>query len=155
MLIRSSPHVVIRDSDVCGTDAQTLLGELNAALTALTRSSGACRFCKEDVMGPRGAFMIVYVEGEPYACGGLRPRSHLTAEIKRVYARRNHLHLGNRLLRALERRAARLGYKRLVLETRRINGHAVSFYRQNGYRPCAPYGSYVGRPEAICLEKRL
>ena len=48
-----------------------------------------------------------------------------------------------------------MGYTEAVLETRRVNTHAVAFYLRCGYEAGPVYGRYAGRPEAVCFRKRL
>ena len=72
-----------------------------------------------------------------------------------MLAREGRAGVGSALLADLEARARDLGYRAIWLETRRVNAQAVGFYLARGYRERAPYGRYVGRPEAICFEKDL
>lgn len=53
------------------------------------------------------------------------------------------------------RQAAAMGYTEAVLETRRVNTHAVAFYLRCGYAEIPRYGRYAARPETICLQKSL
>ena len=48
-----------------------------------------------------------------------------------------------------------MGYTEAVLETRRVNTHAVAFYLRCGYAEISRYGRYAARPETICLQKSL
>lgn len=134
-------------------DAAALLGELDAALTAITGCSGNTGFDPDDVRVPGAAFAVAYRAGAPVACGGYRPVREGVAEVKRVYAREHGA--GLPLLRKLEALARGAGYRRLVCETRRANVRAVAFYLRAGWRETPPYGRYIGRPEAICFERIL
>ena len=137
--------------DPAHPDAVLLLNALSAALAALTGCDGRASFHTEDVRGPGAAFLIAYQGDRPVACGGFRPFAPGVAEIKRVYA---HVRgAGAPLLRALEALAVRQGYRTLVCETRRVNARAVAFYLREGWLETAPYGAYIGRPEAICFSK--
>ncbi len=139
--------------DPAHPDAAALLGELNAALQAVTGCDGSASFDDKDARGPGAAFLVAYRGGQPVACGGIRSLGSGTAEVKRLYAREHGA--GAPLLRALEALAAQGGYTRLVCETRRVNARAVAFYLRCGWRETEPYGKYVGRPEAVCFEKLL
>ena len=141
--------------DPAHPDAAALLSALNAALASITGCDGSASFAAEDVRGPGALLLVGYRQSAPVACGAFRPSAEAadTAEVKRVYARERGA--GLPLLRELERRAARMGYTRLVCETRRVNHRAVAFYLRAGWRETAPYGKYVGRPEAVCFETRL
>jgi GNAT superfamily N-acetyltransferase len=76
------------------------------------------------------------------------------AELKRMYARPGSGG-GLALLTALEAQALGFGYREVWLSTRRVNVNALAFYARNGYVPVENYGRYVGRPESVCLGKRL
>jgi len=59
------------------------------------------------------------------------------------------------ILSFLEEKAKIIGYTNLILETRRKNDEAVSFYQKQGYKVISNYGKYKDRPEAICFGKSL
>lgn len=140
------------DSD----DAQALLAELSARLAAITGDSGQSSFSADDLHDARAAFVVARnAQGKALGCGALRPLGDAVAEVKRMFAREGHAGVGTAVLAQLEATAHRLGYRTLWLETRRVNVRAVDFYLARGYRERAPYGRYIGRPEAICFEKDL
>ena len=139
--------------DPAHPDAAALLNELSDALAQITGNDGRASFHGEDVRGAGATFLVGYRDALPVACGGFRALAPDVAEVKRVYARERGT--GHALLQALEEMALRKGYARLVCETRRVNRRAVAFYLRAGWREIAPYGSYLGRPEAICFEKQL
>lgn len=114
-------------------DAKELIGELNSVLTEITGDDGTVNFSNNDVIGERATFLIAYVDGVPYGCGALRQISENTAEVKRVYARKNQCGVGRKVLKALEAKAVEFGYQKLALETRVQNLHAIAFYQDNGY----------------------
>jgi GNAT superfamily N-acetyltransferase len=106
---------------------------------------------------PNGAFVVVRVDGEPTACGGVRRHDDSTAEIKRMYVRASHrgTGIGRRLLTALEQRARDLGYARAVLETGTAQPEAMALYASAGYGPIAPYGHHRCSPQSRCFAKDL
>lgn len=136
-------------------DARELIGELNQVLTIVTGDDGTVNFHSEDVMEERAVFMIAYVDDVPYGCGALRMLSEDTAEVKRVYARKNQYGVGAAILKALETKAIEFGYHRILLETRVQNLHAIEFYHKNGYSHCEAFGKYVGKENAYCFEKLI
>ena len=82
-----------------------------------------------------GEFLVGLVAGRVVAMGALRRHDDLTAEVKRM---RVHPDLqgrgfGRLVLRALERRAIRLGYRRLVLDTTERQAAAIALYRSEGF----------------------
>ncbi len=135
--------------------AETLIDELSAILKAAYGSSGKDGF--DPSAEGEAIFLVAHRGDTPAGCGGLRVLPHHpgVGEIKRMYSRPDTTGVGRAILKALEDEAHRLGLTEIWLETRRANEGAVRFYRKAGYRESEPYGKYVGRPEAICMKKRL
>lgn len=135
-----------------------LVDELSELLAERYGSSGRDGF---DPAGEdeRTVLVVARSNGTPVGCGAVRPLSDVggpgVAEVKRMYARTGTRGVGAAVLRALEHEAERCGWTTLWLETRRANERAVEFYRRAGFVERDPYGKYVGRPEAICMEKRI
>lgn len=148
-------RIEIQETSVNSEHAVMLLNELNGVLAEITGASGEASFSADDVCHARSAFLIAYADGSACGCGALRRYSGHTAEIKRVYARPNDLGIGSAILEALEEKARSFGYTKLILETRRVNTAAVSFYRRHGYFARANYGKYANRENAICMAKNL
>jgi GNAT superfamily N-acetyltransferase len=85
--------------------------------------------------GPGSAWLIVYDDGQPVACGGLRPLEPGVGEIKRMFVsaaarRRGH---ARRLLGELEAIARDAGNTRIRLLTTELLPEAVALYRSTGY----------------------
>jgi GNAT superfamily N-acetyltransferase len=136
-------------------DARILLGELGAALAAITGNDGVASFEAADVRGERACFLVARgVDGLAVGCGALQPLAEGVAELKRMYARPGS-GAGRVILEALERQALAFGYRAIWLETRKVNTRALAFYDRHGYRSIPNYGKYVGRTEAVCLGKAL
>lgn len=150
------PRIRVTVEDPVTTDAALLLDELSDQLSLITGSSGKASFDVNDVRGDRALFVVARDgDGKPVGCGALRPLEHDVAELKRMYSRRTVPGIGTAVLAHLEAQAQQLGYAALRLETRAVNTRAVTFYERLGYARIANFGKYVGRPEAVCFEKRL
>lgn len=152
--------ITVAAEDPAGADALALVAELSAVLTALTGASGQASFDAADVRGPRACFALARdAHGRALGCGALRPLADDLAddlaEVKRMFARPGTRGVGSAVLRFLEGEAARRGYARLRLSTRRVNERAVAFYERHGYRRIPGYGRYAGSPVSACFEKRL
>ncbi|HET7478747.1 MAG TPA: GNAT family N-acetyltransferase [Rubrobacteraceae bacterium] len=83
-----------------------------------------------------GDFLIGVCDEQVVAMGGLRKTSTGRAEVKRMrvdsaFRRRG---FGQKILDALHRRAAALGYTTLHLDTGVNHGAARNLYEANGYR---------------------
>ncbi len=72
-----------------------------------------------------------------------------------MFARPGTRGVGSAVLGFLEQEAARFGYARVRLSTRRVNERAVRFYERHGYRRIAGYGRYAGSDVSVCFEKRI
>jgi GNAT superfamily N-acetyltransferase len=94
-----------------------------------------------EMVPPTGAFVVVREDGRAVAGGGVRRLSDGVCEIKRMYVlpeARGRGH-GRRLLEALERVAADLGYRRVRLDTAQSMTTAMALYESAGYRPIPDY----------------
>lgn len=148
-------HPSVAAEDVTSIDALTLINELSAVLDAAYGSSGQSSF---DPFAEKDSVFLVARDGPALVgCGALRalPDHIGIGEIKRMYSRPGTSGVGQAILAALESEALKAGYRELWLETRRANDRAVRFYSEAGFVERAPYGKYVGRPEAICMTKVL
>jgi putative acetyltransferase len=114
-------------------------------------------FLPEDVLVPRGAFVLARADGAPAGCGALRPIDADTAEINRMYveptARRKGV--GRAILAELERLASGFGYQILRLETGNRQPEAIALYEGHGFRPAAAFGAHSSDPVSIFFEKML
>lgn len=94
-------------------------------------------FATEDAFAaPGAAWLVVYEDGRPVACGGMRQLELGVGEVKRMYVadgarRRGH---GRRLLAELERLALAAGHTRMRLLTTEVLVEARALYRAAGYR---------------------
>ena len=108
---------------------------------------------------PDGVFFIAWRDGVAVGCGGLRRSRQFdgAGEIKRMYvtdgARRTGV--GRAVLTAIESEAARLGYKRLILETGTAQPEAIGLYESAGYEPVEPFGIYRESPMSRCYAKEI
>jgi GNAT superfamily N-acetyltransferase len=106
--------------------------------------------------GPGTEWLVLYEEGVPVACGGLRPLAAGVAEIKRMFvtaAARGRGH-GRTLLAELERRARDAGYDRVRVYTTEVLHEARALYADTGYHRIE-MPNVDDRAEDIWLEKRL
>jgi GNAT superfamily N-acetyltransferase len=106
--------------------------------------------------GPGTAWLVVYEDGVPVACGGLRPLGPGIGEIKRMFvtaAARGRGH-GRALLAELEHRAREAGFERVRLYTTEVLHEARALYADAGYDRIDA-ANVDDRAEDIWLEKRL
>ncbi len=111
----------------------------------------------DDLAAPDGAFVLAWVDDTAVGCGGLRRYGPGVGELKRMFvtsAWRGH-GIARTVLTALEDRAQRLGFERLVLETGVRQPEAIGLYRSAGYGEIEPYGFYRSAPHSRCYAKSL
>jgi GNAT superfamily N-acetyltransferase len=85
--------------------------------------------------GPAGAWLVIYEDGRPVACAGLRALDEETGEIKRMFvveAARGRGH-ARRLLAELEAIAREAGLRRIRLLTTTVLTEARALYAAQGY----------------------
>jgi GNAT superfamily N-acetyltransferase len=95
----------------------------------------------EEMVPPRGAFVVLREDGRVVAGGGVRRLDDGVCEIKRMFVvpeARGRGH-GRRLLEALEGAAADLGYRRVRLDTAQSMTTAMALYSSAGYEPIPDY----------------
>jgi GNAT superfamily N-acetyltransferase len=85
--------------------------------------------------GPKGAWLVLYEDGAPVACAGLRELEPGVAEIKRMFVTPKARGRGHarRLLVELERQAREFGQRRMRLFTTDMLHEAMALYAAEGY----------------------
>lgn len=130
------------------------------APTAAPSDSPAWEIDPADVVRPRGAFVVVHLDGRPVGCGAVRPLpggDPSIAEVKRMYTAPEARGRGvaRALLRHLVVVAGELGFAQLVLETGTRQPEAMALYVSEGWAPLAPYGQYCGEHLSRCYVLEL
>ena len=85
--------------------------------------------------GPKAAWLVLYEDGEPVACAGLRELEPGVAEIKRMFVTPRARGRGHarRLLAALEGLAREAGQRSMRLFTTDMLPEAMALYASEGY----------------------
>jgi GNAT superfamily N-acetyltransferase len=149
--------VEIRDETADGAAAQALWAEYMAFVGDRVEqppASPEAIFATTDAFAD-GAWIVIYDDGDPVACGGLRRLDVDTGEIKRMFvtARARGRGHGSRLLAELERRAAAAGMRRVRLITTEVLTEARELYAAAGYRVVA--APREGARQDYWMEKAL
>ena len=92
----------------------------------------------EELMAPKGTFLVARLDAHPVGGVGLRPISDPAlnvGEIKRLWVRpdQRRAGVGSALMQRIEERANELGYARLYLETGYAQPEALELYRTSGW----------------------
>ena len=105
---------------------------------------------------PSGCLLLAMDGDIPAGCVALRDLGDGTCEMKRLYVTPEHRGrgLGRLLVEEVLRRAERMGYRRMVLDSLPEMAGAFALYRQHGFVETAPYwGHPTGH--AIFMERSL
>lgn len=96
-----------------------------------------------DLIPPRGAFLVAFVDGESVGCGAVKAIAPAVGSLKRMWVAdgARGLGIGRRMLDALEAQARELGLTTLRLETNRTLHEAIHLYRGAGFREVTPFNS--------------
>jgi GNAT superfamily N-acetyltransferase len=156
---RGADTLTIERADIRSSDAQILIGALNAELSARYPEPGANHFRlqPEEVAPGCGAFLIASRGGKLVGCGAIRRIAGEAGEIKRMYVRPDERGraVGRAILLALEQEARALGVVRLVLETGPRQPEAIALYERSGFTRTAAFGEYTESPLSVFMRKEL
>jgi DNA-binding MarR family transcriptional regulator/GNAT superfamily N-acetyltransferase len=96
-----------------------------------------------DLTPPRGAFLVLTIDGEPVGCGAVKSIAPGVGYVKRMWvaASLRGLGCGRRILGALESEARQLGLTTLRLETNRALVEAIRLYESSGYVAVTPFNT--------------
>lgn len=143
-LMRASA-VTVEPADPAGAEARACLDayfrELQERFDAGFDPARTVSADPEELVPPAGLFLIARLDGQAVGCGALKVRRRKLGEIKRMWVAPSARGLGiaQRLLDALEHRAARMGLNTLQLDTNRALKEAQALYLRNGYREIPRY----------------
>ena len=152
-------RIVIEERDPRDPDALNCLEAYYAELAARLEQGFDVSLSRDpeaqDMIHPRGIFLVAMSDGMPLGCVGLKGSGKPMAEIKRLWvapdARR--LGLARRLMAVVEDAARELGIQTLRLDTNSALPEAASLYRKTAWREI---GRYNDDPYPdLFFEKRL
>lgn len=149
-IVPGGPEVAVVDADTPALlqAAKELFSEYAATLTI---DLGFQNFDAElaclpgDYAPPAGALLLALVDGQPAACGALRPLPDAdypnACEMKRLYVRRafRGFGLGRALAQQLMDAATQAGYSTLLLDTLDEMQSARGLYASLGFATIPPY----------------
>jgi DNA-binding MarR family transcriptional regulator len=95
----------------------------------------------DELRPPLGVFLVASADGEPVACGAVKPITRRIGYLKRMWVDPSvrRLGFGRRILFALESEARALRFKALRLETNRALAEAIHLYKSSGYVEVMPF----------------
>ncbi len=102
--------------------------------------------------------VIAYMDNEPAGCGCFKKFDDSSVEVKRMFVADEYRGkgIGAAILNELEKWAAELGNKTVVLEMGNKQPEAAVLYKKQGFAVIPNYGQYIGMEEtSICMKKEL
>ena len=149
--------VVISEERPDTPDAASLIGELDAHLTALYAVESRHGFSVAKLLRDGVAFFVTRDGGQPAGCGGVMFVGREYAEIKRMYVRPafRGRGLGRLMLDRLVAHARQHGLTVIRLETGIHQKEAIALYERYGFHRIPPFGPYRDDPVSRCYEMRL
>jgi ribosomal protein S18 acetylase RimI-like enzyme len=105
---------------------------------------------------PSGCLLLPMEEDVPAGCVALRDLGDGTCEMKRLYVAPTHRGrgVGRLLVEEVVRRAGRMGYRRMVLDSFPEMAGALALYREQGFVETTPYWDHPA-DRAVFLERPL
>ena len=99
--------------------------------------------------------VLALKDGRAVGCAGLKPYSQTDGEVKRLWVERElrGKHIATALMDRIEEKAAQLGFRRVILQTRPVMADAVAFYLNRGYKLIPNYPPYDRLEGAVCYAK--
>ncbi len=101
--------------------------------------------------------ILIYHNNEAIACGSFKKYDDKTAELKRVFLKKEcrGMGLAGKLIAKLEENARCNGFETMILETGKPLVAAGKLYEKLGYERISNYGQYADMPDSICMSKSL
>lgn len=155
----SSPAITIRPTPWDHPDSAHLRSLQRTEINAL----GGCEPGTAPSAADVPVFLVAYRDGRPIGCGGLRPLSASSAEVKRMFVDPGHRgriqgsgdSVAGLLLASLEEEAVGRGWTALFLETGTFLVGARRFYERCGFVQCEMFGGYTEAENSVCYRKML
>lgn len=101
--------------------------------------------------------IVIYKSKAPAACGAFKEYNNNSAEIKRIFVKKENRQQGlaKLIVSKLEELVKDKGYKYALLETGIKQHEAISLYKNIGYEVIENYEPYVGNTNSVCMKKTL
>ena len=102
-------------------------------------------------------FVLAYDGATPVACGCIRQLGPETAELKRIFVRKEYRRrkIASRIIEECEEMARDEGFDKIALQTGAVMDEAITLYKKHGYEMVANYGEFAGDERSVCMEKPL
>lgn len=139
-------------------DAVALINELEEHLGSFGYPPASRHgFSVEKLIKERVPFFVMYLDGVPIGCGGVRLFGTEYGELKRMYIRPAYQGqgFGQAILQHLADYTRQQQVSLLRLETGIHQVAAIKLYERFGFRRCGPFGEYRDDPLSVFMEMGL
>lgn len=101
--------------------------------------------------------VLVYDGETAVACGGFKRYTGATAEVKRIYVKKEYRKKGlaGKVLQALEEKGKKKGYQYFILETSKKQLPALALYKSIHYQQIDRYPPYEKIELSVCMQKQI
>jgi putative acetyltransferase len=151
--------LVVATDDPRVDDVRALLQQHLTFAHEVTPPAGVHALDVDGLLDPAVTFFSARLDGELLGVGALKRLDESHAELKSMHtvegARRQGV--GRAIVEHLLSVATDRHFQRVSLETGVMEPFAPAraFYTKLGFRPCAPFGEYVGSPTSACMTIEL
>jgi putative acetyltransferase len=138
-------------------DATLLINELEDHLSARYPAESRHGLSVAQLLAQGVAFFILYADGAPAGCGGIKLFGDEYGELKRMYVRpqfRGHGY-ARMLINHLEEHARAHGVNCVRLETGIYQTEAIGLYERAGYKSIGRFGDYPDDRNSLFYEKQI
>ena len=145
-------------ADGCNKDFIELCYELDCFLNELVGGEeNRSDYVKYNKLDDIHDVVIAYDKYVPVCSASFKRYDDEHAEVKRVFVKKEYRGQGIsiELMKMLEERARKKGFKYFILESGEPLVAAMSLYRKIGYKVIPNYGQYDDMEESICMKKKL
>ncbi len=114
-------------------------------------------YVAHNILAPDNRALVLTANNVPVASGAFRNLGGNTAEIKRMFVKKEYRGKGisKLVLLELETWAKEEGITSTLLETGLNHPEAIGLYKKSGYQRIKNYGPYSDMPESICMGKEF
>lgn len=149
----------IREDDLTGPAIRSLLERHLEHMLEVTPPESAHAMDVDRLKGDDITFWSAWDEDELLGCGALKELSRESGEVKSMRTAESALRrgVGSTVLTHIIQVAKDRGYRRLLLETGRMDAFAPArtLYERFGFVECGPFAEYVEDPNTIFMELDL
>ena len=145
-------------TDGCNKDFIELCHGLDAFLNELVGGEeNRSEYIQYNKLDDIHDVVVAYDDDIPVGAASFKRYDDESAEVKRVFVKKEYRGRGisKEMMKRLETRAIKQGFKYFILESGEPLIAAMGLYRKIGYKVIPNYGPYVEMTDSVCMKKTL